>query len=147
MKVEKIMKSKSEKLGHILPWLVLLAAYLFSVGIFAYMGCENLDADMTSEMVLADLLNKEGKLLTTSWYYSTELRVVSAVPAYQLGLLLFDSWQMARTFAVALLLALFVAAYLFLMRSFGLGSPMIYCAAALILPVSVTNMSLLVYGQ
>ena len=141
------MKSKWERLERILPYLVLLAAYLLSVGIFAVMGSENLDSDMSSEMVLANLLNEEGKLLSENWYYSTELRVATAVPVYQLGLMLFDSWHMARTFAVAVLLAAMAAAYLYLMHSAGFGSAMAYCAAGLILPVSVYSKFLLVYGH
>lgn len=141
------MKSKWERLERILPYLVLLAAYLLSVGIFAVMGSENLDSDMSSEMVLANLLNEEGKLLSENWYYSTELRVATAVPVYQLGLMLFDSWHMARTFAVAVLLAAMAASYLYLMYSAGFGSAMAYCAAGLILPVSVYSKFLLVYGH
>ena len=45
--------------------------------------------EVASEMVLSDLLNREGRLVTDSWYYSSELRVVSPVPLYQLGLALF----------------------------------------------------------
>lgn len=134
-------------LGRALPYLILLAACVFSVSLFALLGEHNLDADMASEMVLADQLNQEGALLAKGWYYSTELRVVSPLPFYQLGLLLFDSWHAARTFAVALLVPLLAVSFLYLMRSFGFGKPMVYCAACLVLPVSLTSMSLLVFGQ
>ena len=95
---------RTKRRFHWLPWLVLAAAYLFTVGFQALYGMHNLNADNSSEMVLADLLNEEGGFLSTNWYYSTELRVVSPVPVYQLGLLPFDSWHMARTFSVAVLL-------------------------------------------
>ena len=64
----KRMKRTWEKIERLLPYLVLLSAYLISVGIFAYAGCENLNSDMASEMVLANLLNEEGKLLSENWY-------------------------------------------------------------------------------
>lgn len=130
-----------------LPWLVLIGAYLFSVGIYAWMGAHNLDADQSSEMVLASLLNEEGAFLSENWYYSTELRVVSPVPVYQLGLRLFSSWHMARTFSIAVLLAGTVAAFLYLMRSAGIREAGIYAAACLILPISWLSMFMLIYGQ
>jgi len=140
------VKSKWEKAERLLPYLVLLAAYLISVGIFAYAGCENLNSDMSSEMVLADLLNQEGKLISKNWFYSTELRVVSMVPVYQLGLLLFDSWKLARIFSVAVILAGLAASYVYLMRSLGFGRSTIYYSAGLLLPTSLYSMFLMVYG-
>jgi len=140
------MKSRWEKLGRLLPYLVLLAAYLISVGIFAYAGCENLNSDMSSEMVLANLLNEEGKLISENWFYSTELRVISMVPVYQLGLLLFDSWKLARIFSVAVILAGLAASYVYLMRSLGFGRSTVYYAAGLLLPTSLYSMFLMVYG-
>jgi len=137
---------KWEKLERILPYLVLLGAYLISVGIFAYAGCENLNSDMSSEMVLANLLNEEGGFMSKNWYYSTEMRVFSMVPVYQLGLLLFGSWKAARIFSVTLLLAALAVSYLYMMRSLGYGRSMAYCAAGLILPTSLYSMFLMVYG-
>lgn len=141
------MKNKRAKLHRILPYLVLLGAWLFSVGVYAYMGGENLDADRSSEMVLASLLNEEKALMSQNWYYSTELRVVSAVPVYQLGLMLFDSWHMARTFSIAVLLLGVSLSFLYLMRGAGIGEAAVYAAACLMLPVSWLSMFMLVYGQ
>ena len=36
-----------------------------------------LDADMASEQLLANLLEQEGGVMSTNWYYSTELRVLN----------------------------------------------------------------------
>ena len=141
-------KNRLQKLlFRVIPYAVLIAAYLFSVGIYAYLGTHNLDADRSSEMVLADLLNSEKAFLSENWYYSTELRVVSAVPVYQLGLLLFDTWHMARTFSIAVLLLGVAGSFLFFMRGIGIRDAAIYAAACLILPVSWLSMFMLVYGQ
>ena len=139
------MKNRSGFLK-ILPWLVLAAAWLLSVGAYALYGAHNLDADISSEMVLADLLNEEGGFLSSSWYYSTELRVVSPVPVYQLGLLLFGCWHVAHTFAIALLLLGVAASFLYLARGAGMGDGAVYCAAAMLLPVSESYAFLFVYG-
>ncbi|HIU15099.1 MAG TPA: hypothetical protein IAC49_01495 [Candidatus Ventricola intestinavium] len=119
-----------------LPWLLLAAAYAASVGFFACYGMHNLDADMSSEMIYADLLNREGRLLTDSWYYSSELRTVSPVPLYQLGLLLFDSWHAARVFGTALMLAGILASFLFFARRAKMGEAGVYMAAVLAMPFS-----------
>lgn len=118
------------------PWLLLAAAYAVTVGHFALYGMHNLDADMSSEMLFADLLNREGRLLTDSWYYSSELRTVSPVPLYQLGLLLFDSWHSARVFGTALMLAGILAAFLYFSREAGLGRAGVYMAVVLAMPFS-----------
>ena len=60
-----------KKLCRALPWLMVVAAYLLTITFFALYGSHNLNADDSSEMVLANLLNEEGKwILTESWLYS-----------------------------------------------------------------------------
>lgn len=121
----------------LLPWLLLAAAYLATVGWFAQNGAHNLDADMSSEMILAQLQNQEGTLLTQNWYYSSELRVVSPVPLYQLGLLLFpQDWHAARTLGTALMLAGIIAAFLYFARRMEMGEMGVYMAAILAMPFS-----------
>ena len=139
-------KTACAKWDRILPWLVLAAALAFSIGIYAHSGRHNLDADMSSELVLAKLLNDEGRLLTDSWYYSTELRILSPVPLYQLGLMLFDSWHAARMFAVTVVLLAFVASVLYMTRAMGLYQAGVYAAAALVLPLSHYYALLMTFG-
>lgn len=129
------------------PLLVLLGAWLFSVSVYAYLGTHNLDSDQSSEMVLAQLLNETGSYLTEDWYYSTELRVVSPVPVYQLALLLFDSWHAARVFSIAILLMSMALSLIYMLRSIGIKEAAIYAASCLMLPVSWVNAFTLVYGQ
>ena len=126
----------SRKWMDIVPWLLLAAAYGITVVSFARYGMHNLDADMSSELLLADLLNREGRLLTDSWYYSSELRTVSPVPLYQLGLLLFESWHSARVFGTALMLAGIIAAFLYFARQANLGRAGVYMAVVLAMPFS-----------
>ncbi len=140
------MRSHRLRASTLLAWLLLLAAYAFSVGAFALYGAHNLNFDMSSEMVLAQLLNDEGRLLTDSWYYSTELRIVSPVSLYQLGLKLFSSWHAARTFAVALSLAGVAAAVIYLARRMGLRDAAPCAAAALVLPLSGDLAFYVTYG-
>lgn len=126
-----------KKINCVLPWLALAAAYLFAVTLYVFYGECGLDSDISSEMVLANLLNEEGALITGSWYYSTELRVISPVPAYQLGLLIFpDNWHAAHSVGMAIMLAGVAAAMIYLGRAAGFKTAGTLSAAAVILPVS-----------
>lgn len=143
------MKLKGRKAagiaGLILVCVICLAV---SVGAYAVYGQHNLDSDISSEFVLAQLLNEEGRVfLTDSWSYSTELRVVSPVPVYQLALSLFSDWHVARTASIAVLLVGVVLSMIYMLR--GVGVPMrsaLLCAAAVVLPITPYNSFTLVYG-
>ena len=126
--------------------LLLVLAFLFSVGAYARLGSHYPDADLASEMVLADLLNREGRLMTDSWYYSSELRIVSPVPLYQLGLTLFHSWHAARVFAVAVMLAVTIACFLYAAKPCGLCAGGLYTAAVLALPFTRVYAEFSVFG-
>lgn len=130
----------------VLPWLVLAVAYLCTLAFQALYGMHNLNADVSSDMVLADLLNEEGGILSANWYYSTELRLVSHVPVYQLGMLLFDSWHAVRTFSIAVLLAGAALALIYVLKGVGLQACAPYAAAAIIVPFSQAQDFLFVYG-
>lgn len=136
-----------KNLRRALPWAVLALCYLFTVGVFALYGAHNIDSDMSGEMVLAQLLNEEGGFLSENWLYSTELRVVSPVPVYQLGLRLFPgSWHAARTFSIAVLLALTAAAFIYMGRGAGLRDSAVYAAGLCLLPVSEVHRFLFSQG-
>lgn len=128
--------------------LICVVCLAISVGNYAVYGQHNLDSDISSEFVLAQLLNEEGRVfLTDSWFYSTELRVVSPVPVYQLALSLFSDWHVARTVSIAVLLAGVMASLVYMLR--GASVPMrsaLLCAAAVILPITEYNAFTLVYG-
>lgn len=131
-----------------LPVLIFLLCLTVSVGYYAVYGRHNLDSDISSEFVLAQLLNEEGRVfLTDSWYYSTELRIVSPVPLYQLMLRLFSDWHVARTVSIGILLAGVALSLLYLARGLGVSmTAALLCAGALVLPITQYNAFTLVYG-
>lgn len=141
------MNNIREKVIRILPWLLLACALVFTIGAYALFGECGLDSDVSSEMVLAELLNEQGRLITPDWYYSTELRVVSPVPLYQLGLKIFPGdWHAAHTLGLGLALTLSALSIVYMGMGAGMGAGAVLCAAALILPVSETHRFLLSSG-
>ena len=128
--------NKPSKKGAIFKWLLplILFALCFGLSVWTYAqyGQYNLDSDMSSDMVLAQLLNEEGHILTPNFYYSNELNLLSPVLVYQLGLRLFASWHAARTFSIGVLLLMMAAALVYMARGAGisLGAALL-CAACL----------------
>ena len=114
-------KKAAERVWRAAGWVWLAAAWLAGVALMWRFGRSLLDSDMASEMVLADLLNREGGVLSQNWYYSTELRVFCQQLLFKLGLLVFPgSWHAARMLAQGLLSALLAGSYLFFARGAGL---------------------------
>ncbi|MBR1707654.1 MAG: hypothetical protein IJ719_02345 [Clostridia bacterium] len=130
----------------LLPWTILLLCYLFSILSFYRFGSNKLNGDLSSEMVMADFFNKEHTLLSKNWYYSTGLTIASSIPAFQLGLLLFSSWHMARTFAIALLMAGCIIAFLYAAFAHGKQPWAIYAVCLLTLPLGEAYAFILPWG-
>lgn len=58
---------------------VLLALVFASVCMYMNANIDNLpDLDISSELLLAKLLLQEKQILSSNWYYSTELRALNA---------------------------------------------------------------------
>lgn len=126
---------KSDRFFRWFPWIWMVAAYCITMGVLCVYGRSYIDSDMASEMILADLLNKEGGLLSTNWWYSTELRVFCLQPFYRVGLLLFpQNWYAARMAGQALCMLVLIAAYLYMGHGLQLKNCGVWGAAALACP-------------
>ncbi|WP_294780472.1 hypothetical protein [uncultured Gemmiger sp.] len=135
------------KVWQALPWLWMAAAYLFDLWYQLVPGKWIVDSDLASEMILSDLLNKEGTIISHNWFYSTELKVVNLQWFYRLGLLIFPhDWHLARTFGMAITLALFAAAMLFFVKCAGLGRAGLWMVGTLLWPFGQHYLVYAIYG-
>ena len=135
------------RIGLLLAVLVLITCMAVTIGNYAVYGKHNLDSDTCSEFVLAQLLNEEGRLMTDSWYYSTELRLISPLPVYQLSLALFDDWHAARVFANTVLLLGLALSLLYLARGAKCSmTSALLCASVLVLPLTKYHAFLFIFG-
>ena len=135
------------KVWQALPWLWMAAAYLFDLWYQLVPGKWIVDSDLASEMILSDLLNKEGTIISHNWFYSTELKVVNLQWFYRLGLLVFpNDWHLARTFGMAITLALFAAAMLFFVKCAGLGRAGLWMVGTLLWPFGQHYLVYAIYG-
>lgn len=123
------------RLWQAMPWLWIVAGYLFDLWYQLVPGRWIVDSDLASEMILADLLNQEGSIISHNWYYSTELKVVNLQWFYRIGLVLFpNDWHLARAFGMAIALVLYAVALLLLARWAGLGRAGLWMTGALLWP-------------
>ena len=115
-----------------------MTAYYLIAGYGAY-----LDSDMASELALAQHLSREGTLISGTWRYSTEVRVLSTQIVYTPLMAVFPgNWRLVRTLGNLILLAVMAAACYGCARA--LGSNRRY--ACLISGLSVSALSV-VYSQ
>ncbi len=121
-----------------LPWVWLVCAYCFTMGFLALHGRAYIDSDMAGEMVLADLLNKEGGIFSSNWGYSTEIRVFYLQIFYRIALLIFPhNWYAAHMLGQAAWMLLLAGCYLYAARGVGLKSSGAWGAAALMCPFGI----------
>lgn len=129
----------SARFFQVFPWVWLIAAYCMSILWLYLCGRSYIDSDMSSEIVLANLLNQEGKigLFTKSWWYSTEIETIFPI-FYRLGLLVFShDWYAARILGQALMMAVLVLSYLYVGHGLKFKNCGVWGAAALVCPFSV----------
>ena len=128
------MKQKYSRAFSI-AWLVVwyLAACLF----VAKYASNFIDADMSSELVLARLLADEGLLISKNWFYSTELRVLNTQLVFMPLFLVFDNWHTVRVLGTVILLTIMVISSLYCARGMKLSwNISLICAGVLLLPIS-----------
>lgn len=119
----------------ILPWLWLLAGYVVLVWYQLVPGRWLADGDISSQMVLAKLLNEEKSILSHNWFYSTELHVFHYQWFFRFALLVFpNNWHLARTLTIALIMLLFVLSYLYMSYSLGFPRMGVWTAGAMLWP-------------
>ena len=94
-----------------------------------------LDSDMSSEMILSNILSKKNCIMTDSWYYSTELRVFNTQLLYSLFFKFTDNWHIVRLLSTAVLHVILTLTTIYLCRKIGCKNygPLVACAMLLAL--------------
>lgn len=137
----------SNKYKKYIPWITLAIVFIFTILLNYYVQWRCLDSDMASEMVLANLLNKEGKLVTDNWYYSSEVRVICEQIWFQLGLLLSpNNWRIARLIGHSINLAILIISFIFLLYSTSIKEKGLWIAIVLLLPFDFWYLFHVLYG-
>ena len=142
------MNNRMQKLEALaIAAVCLLCAVITGYYLIAGYG-SYLDADMASELALAQHLAEKGALISDSWGYSTEPRVMSTQLVFTPLMALFSgNWRLVRTLGCMILLLMMAGSMVFCARSLGAKRRYACLTAALgILPWSTVYAQMVVIG-
>lgn len=136
------------KLKKTLPYIFLICIYLINIYMIFNYARFNLDSDMSSEMVLAKLMNEHKDIFfCEDWCYSTEIRFIYLQIFFRIGLLIFpNNYIYARTLGMAIALLVLVLSFIHLTKTLNLGSKSIWITSLLISPISYIYYKIVLFG-
>ena len=118
-----------------LPLLGLATVLFWNVFYQVWQGQNLLDSDMASEIILANVLNKNHAVLTNEWLYSNGLKFFSMQWIYRIGMVLFPwNWHIVRTFSMLIALLMLAFSDVFFFYSFGQTKYGVFAAILALLP-------------
>lgn len=143
-----MQKKLSTRILNVFPYVLIFCAILGNIYVMLKYGRQNLSSDMSSEMVLANLMNEHHDFLFCSdWVYSTEIRVIYLQAAFRLGLLLFpNNWYYARIFGTVVVQIVLVVSFLHLCKSLGIYKYGKWIAAISIFPLGTIYFNMSTWG-
>ena len=118
------------------PWVCLIGLFCFLSVYMWVCGDRLTDSDISSEMLLARLLNEEHGLVSKNWFYSTELRVLNIQIFYSFFFHIFHDWTMVRVATCIVSYLLMLVGYYYLLHQMGYDKIYAVSALFLLLPVS-----------
>jgi len=132
------MKKTLRLLLRQLPLILFVLALLFSFSVAYYFAYHYNDSDFASELLLGNFLAEQNKLISSDWFYGSELRVVSTNLVYMPLFKLFDDWRTVYFVGAWIIQLLLVGSYYYLSRQIGLKRNAFFLSAALmLLPVCI----------
>ncbi len=118
--------------------IFFVLSVVFSIVVTYFVTKRCIDADASSELVLAQHLAKTGQILSTDWIYSTELRVFNTQLIYAPLFLLFNNWHLIRFFGSVIMQGILVLCFYLFTRMININRKVFYLSSALfLLPISV----------
>lgn len=131
-------KSKSIR-THLFQFLSVLIFLVCLLGTINYVRLRinySLSSDESSEILLGNILASENQLVTKSWYYSTEIRVLGTNILYSFFFHLTDSWHRVRLLSLFSMYLLLLLSYFGMSRVYRFKRYFYLTAAVLFLPFS-----------
>ena len=130
-----MVKNKS-KLFKILSYVVLVGVMFISFYHIKTHIYQTLNSDDASELILGKLLANENTLISKSWYYSTELRVLNTNIFYALLFKFTDNFFVVRMISYLLMWIVLLLIYFGLCKALNIKRYKIISACLLFVPFS-----------
>lgn len=115
-KIIDFIKKKNDLIGYI-----VLALFFVYVQVQIWNNLDaSIESDMSSELVLAKMLAQQKKIITTDWFYSTELKVLHNTLIFAPLFLISDNWRFIRMASIVILNVILFLSYLYLAKKLKL---------------------------
>ncbi len=136
------MSNWKVRIGKWLPLLVFIFVVIFSCCTAYHYAYHITDSDAAKELELGKLLADKNKLVTSDWYYSTEIRFFGTNLVYMPLFKILNDWPLIRFLSIIIFQLLLLVSYLYFSRRVELSRRAYFLSAALLLlPAGV------VYGR
>ncbi len=127
---------RKDDIPYLLSWMLLILSYLLTVVFVAKRITYLLDADMSSELLLAEVLSRGNGIITTKWCYSSEIRILYIQIFTSFLFRFMSSWHNIRVISTAFHIALMLFSYYCLCKSLKIERAFPITASVLALPIS-----------
>ena len=147
--IKKLSENKFiKKLPDILPWLFVITGMIFTSILIAQKGNKILSSDFAVELVLAKHLNEEHTFVSTTWAYSTWVRIFDVVLIRKLvfAIIGYGNWLLSRVVTNLIMMILLTASYIYTAKAAGFRRMGLWTAAALCWPFGVWYVLNVLYG-
>ncbi len=147
--IKKLSENKFIKnLPDILPWLFVITGMIFTSILIAQKGNKILSSDFAVELVLARHLNEEHTFVSTTWAYSTWVRIFDVVLIRKLvfAIIGYGNWLLSRVVTNLIMMILLTASYIYTAKAAGFRRMGLWTAAALCWPFGVWYVLNVLYG-
>lgn len=138
-----------KKVKDLLPYVVLGLVYLLNIFMILRCSSTYLNSDMSSEMLLAKLMNDHGDLFfCKEWNYSTEIRFIYLQIFYRIGLFVFpNNWIYARALGTGIALLIMMLSFLHLTKTLDLGKIGVWMSVLFMCPISIIYFQIVGFGN
>ena len=137
-----------KKIIDFLPWLFVITGMIFTSILIAQKGNKILSSDFAVELVLARHLNEEHTFVSTTWAYSTWVRIFDVVLIRKLvfAIIGYGNWLLSRVVTNLIMMILLTASYIYTAKAAGFRRMGLWTAAALCWPFGVWYVLNVLYG-
>ena len=137
-----------KKIIDFLPWLFVITGMIFTSILIAQKGNKILSSDFAVELVLARHLNEEHTFVSTTWAYSTWVRIFDVVLIRKLvfAIIGYRNWLLSRVVTNLIMMILLTASYIYTAKAAGFRRMGLWTAAALCWPFGVWYVLNVLYG-
>ncbi len=122
------------KKSKVVAWGWLALCFIAMI-VFIGLGKNYLDSDIASELIVGQICAQENVIMTKSWYYATEIRLLNMNLPMTLFFKFTSDYAAVRVLSSIVMLGLTVSSFLYCAKQTGLKSG-IFFASLMILPFS-----------